>query len=290
VLAQLLQVIIYKFDSKFTMSDDSVSLAASGRFDAADSADERDSSNGGDRPSMDAAPRTQKDRSRSSSSDSSSDSSEDDIVKGRKRSRNWIASSSESDSDSDNCARSRAKVQKKTRPTQSSQKQNGGDTPSEIARTASEHSFSNYTRFNPNKRKSAPSHALTSGMLEYATEQFSTYRADSVVQDTILETAPIPEIELFAPLEMDTFVAPMLDSQKRSVEKGVDRGIVNIQHRVMQTMGPLSQLWVTLESLKNGVEDAVKNGTTDQLDQVDILQLLDLTERTYAAWDRPTLH
>jgi hypothetical protein len=74
---------------------------------------------------------------------------------------------------------------------------------------------------------------------------------DTVTEESILETNPITYCGLFAPLEVDSFVTPKLELQHRGIEKGADKGIVTVHSQLMNVMGPLSQLWGTLEQLKD---------------------------------------
>jgi hypothetical protein len=59
---------------------------------------------------------------------------------------------------------------------------------------------------------------------------------------TARSKSPIPDSEQLQPLEIDTFVDALIESQAhraKGADKGPDKGLVSIQNTIINTMGPL---------------------------------------------------
>ena len=159
--------------------------------------------------------------------------------------------------------------------------QNGGHDGEHRKNVAPEQSSSmsissDYTRFNPTRRKPNNKVHLSDDMMNFVEEQFTNFVPETTLQETILDSAPVPDMDVLNVPVTDTFVESLIENRRKSQEKGAEKGLTNIHNRLLMTMGPLSQLWQTLESLK------AQASTSDmgQIDDLDVHQLLDLVEKS----------
>ena len=97
-----------------------------------------------------------------------------------------------------------------------------------------------------------------------------------------MKTYPIPEHNALSIKKMDPLVISILEGQRRSINKNVDRAFMSIQNRLCVTMGPLVHLWLTLDKIINSFEmnPNLDDSAHVQLDNIDIRQLIDLVEKT----------
>ena len=86
----------------------------------------------------------------------------------------------------------------------------------------------------------------------------------------------MPEAEVLKVPETDTLVFSIIEELGRATEKGVEKGIMTAQSRIVNTMGPIYKMWTILESIKSQVE----SGNNASVDELDVWQLLELTEKS----------
>jgi len=147
--------------------------------------------------------------------------------------------------------------------------------------TPSQASTSNFTRFNPHKKEKVGP-ILSDDMKDYIDDNFNLFLPNQKIQDLILKTYPIPEHNALSIKKIDPLVISILEGQRRSINKNVDRAFTAIQNRLFMTMGPLVHLWLTLDKINNSFEmnPNLEDSAHAQLDNIDIRQLIDLVEKT----------
>jgi len=147
--------------------------------------------------------------------------------------------------------------------------------------TPSQASTSNFTRFNPHKKEKVGP-ILSDDMKDYIDDNFNLFLPNQKIQDLILKTYPIPEHNALSIKKIDPLVISILEGQRRSINKNVDRAFTAIQNRLFMTMGPLVHLWLTLDKINNSFETTpnLDDSAHAQLDNIDIRQLIDLVEKT----------
>jgi hypothetical protein len=129
-----------------------------------------------------------------------------------------------------------------------------------------------YARFDLIRKKKGPTTDLAADMAKLAISNFTKYIPDVTLQESIFDAAPVPEMDLLRPLKMDDFAKTMMEGRHRGLDKGQDKGLKSIQGRLINTMGPLSQLWIMIDKITKQSESA---DTTDQIDDIDLFQMLD---------------
>ncbi|XP_071080813.1 uncharacterized protein [Haliotis cracherodii] len=108
---------------------------------------------------------------------------------------------------------------------------------------------------------------LSNELLDYAHEHFNHYIKDEVITKNILEGCPTPKG--FVPLELDEEWSDMLEEKRFTAAKSVEAGLGKIQSRLLNVMGPLGQVWQTVDKIRD------KGG-----EEIDVNAFLNLVEKT----------
>lgn len=119
-------------------------------------------------------------------------------------------------------------------------------------------------------------------MKDYIDDNLNLFLPNQKIQDLILKTYPIPEHFALSMKKMDPLVISILERQRISINKNVDRAFTAIQNRLFMTMGPLVHLWLTLDKINNNFETTpnLDDSAHAQLYNIDIRQLINLVEKT----------
>ena len=134
----------------------------------------------------------------------------------------------------------------------------------------SDHNGSSYTRFEAMSEESHEEWVLPDGMKEYIIRYFHEYIPEKTLKDSIMYSNPIPT-NFTMSLELDNFIKDLLHERGRNKELSFDKILKTIQDKSMQIFGPLSKMWMAMET-------AVKSKKAKV--DVDLDHLLELTQQT----------
>ena len=73
------------------------------------------------------------------------------------------------------------------------------------------------------------------------------------MQESILDEHSVPEnIAEVYPKKLNEFIKVTLSKQKKTRDVETDRTLEKIQKRLVNILGPLSRMWMGVDSMKNG--------------------------------------
>ena len=106
---------------------------------------------------------------------------------------------------------------------------------------------------------------------KYARKFFNRHVTEDVIQSEVLKAAPIPVNTFLCPPEADDYIEDMINDPKAMrFLKLQDHSLKTIQKKVAQVMGPLSKLWVEVDS----------NNFSDVKPSIDMFEVKELLEKT----------
>ena len=82
---------------------------------------------------------------------------------------------------------------------------------------------------------------------------------------------------------MDEYVHPIMEKMNVEMDRGAEKGVQGIQKRIFRTMGPLSQSWAILDTIRE------KSRDTSKVDEVDIAHMCQLAEKTVCCLGQASL-
>ena len=127
-----------------------------------------------------------------------------------------------------------------------------------------------YSRFDPGEGDHVSFHLPYPDMINYATKSFTRFVRDKKIKETILEDHPVPsDVPGVEVPTVDEYVTDIFANKKHDYGKFTDDTYMKLQTRVVDIMGPLSQLWSIFEKAR------LENEEPD----IDLFECLDLIEK-----------
>ena len=111
---------------------------------------------------------------------------------------------------------------------------------------------------------------LTQGMEEYLNDKFTHYVKDKTIQESVLNSNPLPELKCLNTPKVDDYLGEIFESLNKSYGKESDNTLSKTQARISNVMGPLGKLWLNLEEVRTG----------KSRDELDLFECLTLVEQS----------
>ena len=130
--------------------------------------------------------------------------------------------------------------------------------------------YDEYTRFDTGS-KARQKLVLTPGMEEYnfkRSDNFTHYVKDKTIQDLVLDSNPLPEVNCLNTPKVDDYLGEIFESLNKSYGKESDSTLSKTQAQISNVMGPLGRLWLNLEEVRTGK-------STEELDLFECLRLVE---------------
>ena len=89
-------------------------------------------------------------------------------------------------------------------------------------------------------------------MEEYLSDKFTHYVKDKAIQDSVLDSNPLPEVNCMNTPKVDDYLGEIFESLNKSYGKDSDGTLSKTQARISNVMGPLGRLWLNLEEVRTG--------------------------------------
>ncbi|XP_068734583.1 uncharacterized protein [Montipora capricornis] len=124
-----------------------------------------------------------------------------------------------------------------------------------------------YTRFDTGS-KARQKLVLTQGMEAYLNDKFTHYVKDKAIQESVLDSNPLPEVKCLNTPKVDDYLGEIFESLNKSYGKESDSTLSKTQARISNVMGPLGKLWLNLEEVRTGK-------STEELDLFECLSLVE---------------
>ena len=124
-----------------------------------------------------------------------------------------------------------------------------------------------YTRFDTDS-KARQKLVLTQGMEEYLSDKFTHYVKPKAIQDSVLDSNPLPEVNCLNTPKVDDYLGEIFESLNKSYGKDSDGTLSKTQARISNIMGPLGRLWLNLEEVRAGK-------SSEELDLFECLRLVE---------------
>ena len=207
------------------------------------------------------------------------------------------SSSSDSESEDSDYRRRRRKKRKRSKATKhgkrrrrhsSSESRNDSDTDgrnvkssearSVVSETVYSITTSGYNRFDPHK-KEKKGIRFSKDMENFLEANFNRFIPHQKIQDLILNTLPVPDYQGFELRKIDPLINSIMDECDGKQSDRLDKALISVQSKLMDTMGPLGQIWHMFETIRSKV-NSPDDETHGRLDTVDFHHILDLTEKT----------
>ena len=109
---------------------------------------------------------------------------------------------------------------------------------------------------------------LTQGMEAYLNDKFTHYVKDKAIQESVLDSNPLPEVKCLNTPKVDDYLGEIFESLNKSYGKESDSTLSKTQARISNVMGPLGKLWLNLEEVCTGK-------STEELDLFECLSLVE---------------
>ncbi|CAG2234262.1 unnamed protein product [Mytilus edulis] len=112
-------------------------------------------------------------------------------------------------------------------------------------------------------------------------DNFNRFIPSHKVQELILNTMPVPSYEGFTIRSIDPLIFSIMEEQSRSTNTQLDKAFVSIQTKLIDTMGPLGNLWMLFEDIRSKIDKGCDDPSAQaHVDNVDFRHILDLLEKT----------
>ena len=95
-----------------------------------------------------------------------------------------------------------------------------------------------YTKFDFGS-KARQKLVLTQGMEAYLNDKFTHYVKDKAIQESVLESNPLPEVRCLNTHKVDDYLGKIFESLNKSYGKESDSTLSKTQSRISNVMGPL---------------------------------------------------
>ena len=105
-------------------------------------------------------------------------------------------------------------------------------------------------------------------MHKYENEKFTIYVKDKAIQESVLDSNPIPDAESLKIPKVDGYLNEIFDTLGKSYGRESDGTLSKTQARINNVMGPLGKLWLNLEKIRT-------DDSTEELDLFDCLKLVE---------------
>jgi len=92
-------------------------------------------------------------------------------------------------------------------------------------------------------------------------EKFKIYVKDKAIQESVLDSNPIPDAESLKIPKVDGYLNDIFDTLGKSYGRESDGTLSKTQARINNVMGPLGKLWLNLEKIR----------TDDSTEELDLL-------------------
>ena len=135
-----------------------------------------------------------------------------------------------------------------------------------------------YTRFDTGS-KARQKLLLTQGMEEYLSDKFTHYVKDKAIQDSVLDSNPLPEVNCLNTPKVDDYLGELFQSLNKSYGKESDGTLSKTQARISNVMGPLGRLWLNLEEVRTGKSP----------EELDLFECLRLVEQSVTLLGQPNV-
>ena len=89
-------------------------------------------------------------------------------------------------------------------------------------------------------------------MEEYLSDKFTHYVKDKTIQDSVLDSNSLPEVNCLNTPKVDDYLGEIFESLNKSYGKESDGTLSKTQARISNVMGPLGRLWLNLEEVRTG--------------------------------------
>ena len=99
-------------------------------------------------------------------------------------------------------------------------------------------------------------------------EKFTIYVKDKAIQESVLDSNPIPDAESLKIPKVDGYLNEIFDTLGKSYGRESDGTLSKTQARINNVMGPLGKLWLNLEKIRT-------DDSTEELDLFDCLKLVE---------------
>ncbi|CAC5393413.1 unnamed protein product [Mytilus coruscus] len=204
--------------------------------------------------------------------------------------RDFPSDSSESESEDYSHRRKKSKATKYVSKSKKSSKKDDFSSDSEsdkevrsvISETISNLTYSDKNgnkschRFNPHKKEKTGLQFFEDMEL-FLDDNFNRFIPSHKVQELILNTMPVPSYEGFFIRSIDPLVFSIMEEQSRSTNTQLDKDFVSIQTKLIDTMGPLGNLWMLFEDIRIKIDKGCDDPSAQaHVDNVDFRHILDL--------------
>ena len=112
-------------------------------------------------------------------------------------------------------------------------------------------------RFEPCAEEAQFQWKLPTGMASYANKHLQKFVPERDLRDSILTANPVPS-NISGPKKLDEFFRELLDEQKKKTELFWDSSLEKIQLKIVNVLGPLSKVWMTIESANEAEAEKVE--------------------------------
>lgn len=98
---------------------------------------------------------------------------------------------------------------------------------------------------------------LPKGMASYANKHLQKFVPEKDLRDSILTFSPVPS-NIDGPKKLDEFFKELLDEKKKKTELFWDSSLEKIQQKTVNVFGPLSKVWMAIESANEAEGEKVE--------------------------------
>ena len=128
-----------------------------------------------------------------------------------------------------------------------------------------------YSRFNPGEGDRVVFTLPTQEIVTYATRCFTQFVSDQKIKETVSDESPVPTgVPSVEVPRVDDYISDIFASRKQDYGKYSDDSWMKERGHVLDIMGPLSNMWATLDTVHMNDESG---------EELDLYDLLDLIEK-----------
>ena len=109
---------------------------------------------------------------------------------------------------------------------------------------------------------------VTNDLPKYVNEKFTISVKDKAIQESVLDSNPIPDAESLKIPKVDGYLNEIFDTLGKSYGRESDGTLSKTQARINNVMGPLGKLWLNLQNIRT-------DDSTEELDLFDCLKLVE---------------